>query len=130
MKKQLKVSMCSDLKNLKEETSTENSALTAHYNVKLSQLKRDTELKFKETESYLEKELSAIVEILKHLMARERELNAINHPVDAGHRVIVAHSRLKNKKPFTAASSRVLRSSSRPKSSKRHYDLKTHSILD
>ncbi len=122
MKKQLKVGKWSDLKHLREEISTENSALMTHYNGKFSQLKRDTELKSQDIESYLRKELSAMNEILKHLMARERELNAINPPVDAGHIVVVAHSESRHRKLSTAASTRVLRSSSQPKSSRRRYD--------
>ncbi len=131
LKKQLKVRMCSDLKHLKEKMSTENSALMTHYNVKFSELKQNTELKSQNTESYLRKELSAMNEILKHLiMARKRELNVINPSVDTGCRVVVAQSRSKHKKLFTAASSRVLRSSSQPKSSRRRYDQKTHSFLE
>ncbi len=130
MEKQLKMGMCSDLEHLKEEVGSENLALTTHYNAKFSQLKRDTKLKAQVTESYLRKELSEIVEILQYLMARERDFDAINPPVGAGHRAVVAPSRPKHNKPPTAASSRVLRSSSRPKSSRRRYDQKTHSFLE
>lgn len=130
MEKQLNMAKCSDLEHLKKERSTENAALITHYNSEFSLLKQDTELKLQDTENYLKEELSAISEILEHLMARERELNAINSPVGAGRRAVVAQSRLKHKRLSTAGSSRVLRSSSQPKSLKRRYDLKTHSILE